>query len=139
MYTVCWSPLLFRKKWNILHFHWQNELNVIFKPNCISVTGLLLVTRLTINYMFMITSKWFDNSTSWLISGSAMIKLLSSEYRRDVNTAWILSGRSLVYKRKRSKPWTWPSHSPCLTTVRITVRLKLNIFVRMLSHSFTRT
>jgi hypothetical protein len=64
--------------------------------------------------LFMITNIWFDNSTTWLTPGSATIKLESSKNRRDVITAWILSGRSLTYKRKRSKPRTQPSHSPGL-------------------------
>jgi hypothetical protein len=114
----CKSSLIFRKKWallwNILHFHWLNEFKVIFNPICISVTGLLLVTRFTIGYLFMTTNIWFNNSTTWLTSGSATIKLVPFENRRDVNTVWILSGRSLIYKRKRSKPRTQLTHSPCL-------------------------
>lgn len=130
---------MFRKKWalpwNILHFHWQNEFKVIFNPICISVTGLLLVTMFTISYLFMITNKWFDNSKTWLTSGSTTIKLISSENRRYVNIEWQII--NIQEKKKQTKSTAFTLSMFKLDTVRITVRLKLTVFVRMLSHSFT--
>jgi hypothetical protein len=56
----------------------------------------------------MNVNMWSEDSNSWLTSGSAIYILVSTANKIYVETGLTLRGRSLIYKRKRSRLCTEP-------------------------------